>query len=240
MTVVTFSDLDDTLFQSPRRCQEISGHKVAVELPGGAVGAYSTPQQQALISLLKNSCLIPVTGRRTESLSRIRVSFNGYKITSHGAIILNAENVLHPTWRIVLDEEEPKWCDRMSQLKSELEEYVERCGVELRVRVVNDQGYACYVCVKGDASHLKRLKIGDGKINSEGFMVHLNDRNLAYMPPYTSKRRSVTFLKQILKTETEEHITFIGLGDSLSDSGFLSVCDFQVIPSNSQIAGMLK
>jgi hydroxymethylpyrimidine pyrophosphatase-like HAD family hydrolase len=238
--VVTFSDLDDTLFQSSRKCQEVAGHKVAAVLPGGEVGAYSTPQQQALISLLNNSYFIPVTGRRTESLSRIQVSFNSYKITSHGAIILNSENVLHPAWRLVLDEEEPQWCDRMLRLKSEVEQYVKQNGLELRVRVINDKGYACYICVKGEASHLQKLHVGVGAISSEGFIVHVNNRNLAYMPPYTSKQRAVTFLKQVLKTETKELITFIGLGDSLSDAGFLSICDFQIIPSNSQIAETLK
>jgi hydroxymethylpyrimidine pyrophosphatase-like HAD family hydrolase len=238
--VVTFSDLDDTLFQSSRKCQEVVGHKVAAVLPGGEVGAYSTPQQQALISLLNNSYFIPVTGRRTESLSRIQVSFNSYKITSHGAIILNSGSVLHPSWRLVLDEEEPQWCDRMLSLKSEVEQYVKQYGLELRVRVISDMGYACYVCVKGEPLHLQKLQTGVGAINSDGFNVHCNDRNLAYMPPYASKRRAVTFLKEILKTETKEPITFIGLGDSLSDTGFLSICDFQIIPSNSQIAEALK
>jgi hydroxymethylpyrimidine pyrophosphatase-like HAD family hydrolase len=190
--------------------------------------------------LLNNSYFIPVTGRRTESLSRIQVSFNSYKITSHGAIILNSDNVLHPSWRLVLDEEEPQWCDRMLRLKSEVEQYVKQYGLELRVRVISDMGYACYVCVKGEPSHLQKLQAGVGAINSEGFNVHYNDRNLAYMPPYASKRRAVTFLKEILKTETKEPITFIGLGDSLSDTGFLSICDFQIIPSNSQIAEALK
>ena len=127
--VVTFSDLDDTLFESSRKCQEVAGHKVAAVLPSGEVGAYSTPQQQALISLLNNSYFIPVTCRRTASLNRIQVDFNSYKITSHGAIILNSDNVLHPSCRLVLDEEEPQWRDRMIRLNSEVEQYVKLHGL---------------------------------------------------------------------------------------------------------------
>jgi hydroxymethylpyrimidine pyrophosphatase-like HAD family hydrolase len=128
----------------------------------------------------------------------------------------------------------------MCQLKSELERYIERYDLELRVRVINDQGYACYVCVKGESSHLKQLMNRVGKQNTEGFIVHINDRNLAFMPPYASKRCAVAFLKQVFKNKTKGQITFFGLGDSLSDSGFMSICDFQIIPSNSQLAEALE
>ena len=78
------------------------------------------------------------------------------------------------------------------------------------------------------------------KQNTDDFSVHTNDRDLAFLPPYASKRRSVNFLKRIFKNEYNGHITFFGLGDSLSDSGFMSICDFQIIPSNSQIAEAIR
>ena len=105
---------------------------------------------------------------------------------------------------------------------------------------MSDDDYVSYVCVNGETVNIRRLKTGVGTINSARFNVHCNNSNLAYMTPYASKRRAVTFLKKILRTEIKEPITFIGLGDSLSDTGFLSICDFQIIPSNSQIAEALK
>ncbi len=236
MTLVVFSDLDDTLFWAPRKCLNLSNHKAAVELTGGEIGAYSTPQQQALISLFDDSFFIPVTGRRTESLSRVLINFESYKIASHGAIILDSKNNLCPEWQLVLDEEAPKWRERMYRLKNKLECYVEHYNLKLRVREINDYGYVCYLCVKGEASHLKQLLSRHNKKSSEGFIIHLNDRNLAFMPPYASKYRSVSFLKKVFKNQTEGDITFFGLGDSFSDAGFMSICDFQIMPSNSQLA----
>jgi hydroxymethylpyrimidine pyrophosphatase-like HAD family hydrolase len=240
MTVVVFSDLDDTLFHTKRKCLDLSEHKDATALSSGEVGAYSSPQQQALISLFNDSVLIPVTGRRTDSLNRVLMDFSGYKIASHGAIVINHQNKLDPKWRLILGKEEPQWRNRMDQLKQQLELDVERLDIEVRVRIVNDQGYACYVCVKGDPFYLKLLINKTDKQSTEGFTVHANDRNLAFLPPYASKRRAVDFLKYLFTNENNRHITFFGFGDSLSDAGFMSICDFQIIPSNSQIAEVLR
>ncbi|MFT7490488.1 MAG: hydroxymethylpyrimidine pyrophosphatase-like HAD family hydrolase [Pseudohongiellaceae bacterium] len=240
MTVIAFSDLDDTLFLSKRKCHDLSGHKKAAILPDGEIGAYSTPQQQALISLFNSSCIIPVTGRRTDSLSRVLIKFKSYKIASHGSIVLDLKNELHPLWRILLEEEEPLWRDRMYRFKFELEQYCEIYNLKLRVRVISDKGFTCYVCVKGEMLQLQKLKAIISELNTDGFVVHLNDRNLALLPPYASKRRAVTFLKNILESEAKGHLTFVGLGDSLSDSAFMSICDFQMSPSNSQISGILN
>jgi hydroxymethylpyrimidine pyrophosphatase-like HAD family hydrolase len=240
MTVIVFSDLDDTLFYAHRKCQDLSGHKAATALSNGEVGAYSTPQQQALISLFTDSAVIPVTGRRTDSLNRVLMDFQGYKIASHGAIVINHQNELDPTWKLMLDNEEPQWRNLMEQLKRQLELDIERLDIDVRVRIVNDQGYACYVCVKGDPLYLKRLIAKTDNQSTESFTVHANDRNLAYLPPYASKRRAVDFLKHVFKNEDNGHITFFGFGDSLSDTGFMSMCDFQIIPSNSQISEVIR
>ena len=61
---------------------------------------------------------------------------------------------------------------------------------------------------------------------------------MSFMPPYASKQRAVIFIKKELQAEINtHHMMFLGLGDSISDCGFMSECDFQIIPSESQIAG---
>ncbi len=241
MEVITFADLDDTLFSSTRKCSDITRHKVAAYLPDGLPGAYSTPQQQILISLLEKYTVIPVTGRRTDSLNRVLLSFNHYKVASHGAIILNEHNGIHPSWIKILEVEEPVWREKMVHLADEITSYIVKYSCNLRVRVVDDYGYSCYVCVKGDKYDLKKLQVYQAdEISSEGFILHINDRNLAFMPPYASKGRAVAFLKKELTSTSTKSFTFFGLGDSISDAGFMSECDFQIIPSNSQIAEKLK
>lgn len=253
MNVIAFTDLDDTLFQSPRKCPKAHQYAIAADLPNGQPGAYATPQQQTLTALLAPYLIIPVTGRRTDSLSRVRMAFPQYKIASHGAIILDAHNNIHPAWLNILQTEEPQWRVHLQTLEHDLLNYIAKHALDLRVRIVEDYGYACYVCVKGDNEHLKKMQEGyNPRLPVDGFMCHMNDRNLAYMPPYASKKRAVIFLKAELDAEfnstydsgstpkSNPAITYFGVGDSNSDAAFMSVCDFQILPSQSQIAENLQ
>lgn len=237
MEVIAFTDLDDTLFQSPRKCPQVHDFTVAADLPNGQPGAYATPQQNSLKQMLQAHLIIPVTGRRTDSLSRVRMNFPHYKVASHGAIILDANDNIYPEWLDILTQEEAQWRQRLKTLESYLLQYIAEHNLELRVRVVDDYGFACYVCVKGRDEHLKQMQKDQEKhVPAEGFTCHINDRNLAYMPPYASKKRAVLFLKEALKAEYDSAITYFGVGDSNSDAAFMSVCDFQILPSHSQIA----
>lgn len=249
MNVIAFTDLDDTLFQSPRKCPTTHNYTVATDLPNGQPGAYATPQQQTLTDLLAPYLIIPVTGRRTDSLSRVRMTFPHYKIASHGAIILDANNDIHPAWLRVLKSEEPTWRVHLQTLEHDLLNYIAKHSLDLRVRIVEDYGYACYVCVKGNDAHLKKMQQDYNPfLPVDGFICHMNDRNLAYMPPYANKKRAVIFLKTELeaefnskaKAESSSEITYFGVGDSNSDAAFMSECDFQILPSQSQIAENLQ
>lgn len=249
MTVITFTDLDDTLFQSPRKCSSTHDYTVAADLPNGQPGAYATHQQQTLTNLLASYLIIPVTGRRTDSLSRVRMTFPHYKIASHGAIILDVNNNIHPAWLDILQAEEPQWRTHLQTLERDLLNYIAKYTLDLRVRIVEDYGYACYVCVKGNDEHLQKMQQDYSPLLPvDGFICHMNDRNLAYMPPYANKKRAVVFLQAELEAEfnskpnPEPHskITYFGVGDSNSDAAFMSVCDFQILPSQSQIAENLQ
>ena len=257
MNVIAFTDLDDTLFQSPRKCPKTHEYTIAADLPNGQPGAYATPQQQMLTAMLASYLIIPVTGRRTDSLSRVRMLFPHYKIASHGAIILDANDDIHPAWLRILQAEEPQWRVHLQTLEHDLLDYIAKHSLDLRVRIVEDYGYACYVCVKGNDEHLQKMQEDyNSFLSVDGFMCHMNDRNLAYMPPYANKKRAVLFLQAALKAESISKLnlepnsglnpepkyetTYLGVGDSNSDAGFMSVCDFQILPSQSQIAENLQ
>ncbi|WP_053980604.1 hypothetical protein [Marinagarivorans algicola] len=237
MKTIAFTDLDDTLFQSPRKCPDDHQYSIAADLPNGQPGAYATPQQQMLTAMLEPYMVIPVTGRRTDSLARVRMTFEHYKVASHGAIILDANNNIHPAWLQILQQEEPQWRLRLQALEQELLTYIEQHNLDLRVRIVEDYSYACYVCVKGRDDHLNRMqKNHQPRLPAEGFTCHINARNLAYMPPYASKKRAVLFLKKLIQAEEQSIVTYLGVGDSNSDAAFMAACDFQILPSHSQIA----
>lgn len=236
--IIAFSDLDDTLFSSPREFTSHGGAKIASILPNGKVGAYSSHAQRKMFELLSENCvLIPVTGRRTDSLNRVLHQFKHDKIASHGAIILNSENIIHPEWRPILDAEGNLWNQKMVELSSIICEHIEKNNLNVRVRIVEDYGYPCYLCVKGSVGDLIRISNLSNLSNfSDDFCIHLNGRNLAYLPPYASKKRAVSFLKNYYENEFEGHSMYLGLGDSISDLPFMSECHFQILPSSSQIA----
>ncbi|WP_428036456.1 hypothetical protein [Amphritea sp.] len=240
MKIVSFTDLDDTLFYSHRKLRGDEPHRVAALLPDGRPGAYSDAQQQMLISLIGQYAIIPVTGRRTDSLQRVQLTFNSFKVASHGAIVLDEDNQLYQPWQRMLDNEEPAWRTRIGELAQCISGVAVKAGLDLRVRVIEDYGYACYVCIKGQHDHLRQvIDAQELGIPAKGFYRHINERNLAYMPPYASKRNAVAFLKKEI-SNTSKTTTFFGIGDSISDASFMFECDFQIIPSNSQIAGKLK
>lgn len=234
--IIAFSDLDDTLFSSPRKFTSVEEAKVAATLPDGTVGAYSSHAQSKMLEMIARSCLfIPVTGRRTESLNRVSHHFEHDKIASHGAIILNSENYIHPEWKLVLDAEVGVWSQKMLELHTAVCAYIIEHDLNLRVRIVVDYGYPCYLCVKGQSGDLKEINATSLGHLAEGFFIHSNSRNLAFLPPYASKKRAVAFLKKRYKKEFIGNQMYLGLGDSLSDLPFMSECHFQIIPSSSQI-----
>jgi len=235
--IIAFSDLDDTLFSSPRQFDSVEGLDVAATLVGGDVGAYASHAQNKLLEMISRNCmLVPVTGRRTGSLSRVLHPFNGDKIASHGAIILDAKNNIHPEWKPVLDAEVALWRVKMAKLHTAACAHIEAQGLDLRVRIVEDYGYPCYLCIKGDTDDLREIHANNFDQLADGFFIHVNNRNLAFLPPYASKQRAVLFLQQRYQTQFKDEPMYLGLGDSISDLPFMSECHFQIIPSVSQIS----
>jgi len=114
--------------------------------------------------------------------------------------------------------------------------HIEECGLDLRVRIVEDYGYPCYLCIKGDTDDLREIQEYNFGHLADGFFIHINNRNLAFLPPYTSKQRAVVFLKQLYQKEFKGTQMYLGLGDSISDLPFMAECDFQILPSVSQIS----
>lgn len=63
--------------------------------------------------------------------------------------------------------------------------------------------------------------------------VHLNGNNLALIPHYVSKQKAVEFY--LNKHDPQRERAVLGWGDSLSDAGFLTCCDWFGMPKNSQL-----
>lgn len=239
--IIAFSDLDDTLFSSPRKFDSLKGTTAATTTSKGDVGAYASHAQSKMLELVSKNCLlVPVTGRPTASLNRVSFKFKGDKVSSHGAIILDSDNNIIPEWQQILEVEVAPWRIKMAELNTLVCAHIKAKGLDLRVRIVEDYGYPCYLCIKGDADDLVDIQATDFGHLSDGFFIHINSRNLAFLPPYASKQRSVNFLKERYEKEFEGAQMYLGLGDSSSDLPFMSECHFQIFPSASQISETIK
>ena len=67
-----------------------------------------------------------------------------------------------------------------------------------------------------------------------GWRVHRNDNNLAYLPAWLSNRHAVGYLIEKLRLKAPD-APVIGIGDSVSDVGFMDLCDFAMTPTQSQL-----
>ncbi len=236
-----FVDLDDTLFQSKRKCLERADLTPVAYLKDGTAHSFATPAQDSLFALFQREMVvIPVTARNADAYGRVRLDFQHGAVVNYGGIILDADG--HP---------EAEWLKRSAGLAADsvgelqaaskmIADAAQRAGAKVRVRTIEDFSVPFYVCAKseeGDEKVLDELepltrRYCDG--NALPVSVHRNGNNLAVLPNWLDKRHAVEHLTVRLRHEHGEIVT-LGMGDSLSDIGFMAACDYALVPRASQI-----
>jgi predicted mannosyl-3-phosphoglycerate phosphatase (HAD superfamily) len=63
---------------------------------------------------------------------------------------------------------------------------------------------------------------------------HLNGNNLAVLPKIINKESAVSYLIDVYRQQHPELLTF-GAGDSKTDAPFMALCDYALIPKNTQL-----
>ncbi|ADJ28865.1 hypothetical protein [Nitrosococcus watsonii] len=238
-SVFVFSDLDDTLLQTQRKCRAPGPlTEAAVDREGRPLSFHS--QEQLLLLRLFEACtLIPVTGRNLEALGRIRSPFfSNYRITSHGALVWDTNSALLPEWESTIRGEALIWEPRMQHLLVVIEGYQRAEQVEdLRFRIIYDAGIPVYLSIKGGPKQLSAVEgvVVPLWVQEMGGRFHRNDHNMALLPPYADKARAVKYIMTLIREHCEEPPLFIGMGDSLTDIPFLRACHYALTPQNSQI-----
>jgi hydroxymethylpyrimidine pyrophosphatase-like HAD family hydrolase len=237
MSIVVFTDIDDTLIQTKRKCE--SGTEMAVTAfdKDAQPASFSSVGQLRFYNWCNDQRLIPVTGRNKEALDRVSLAFNTYKVIDHGAIILDEYNKIEADWLRVLNRESTQWQEILTHYVEEVLAIITKQRLSLRCRIITDFGFPCYISIKGEPDDLLKLNgIGERFCQqADNARVHINGKNMALLPPYACKKRAVEFLQKILITG-QSNLLFLGVGDSNSDLAFMSSCHFQVIPSVSQIS----
>ena len=242
MELFVFLDLDDTIFQTKRKCPEDKPIFPAAFGKDGSVMSFFTTKQARLFKLLNNKTrLIPTTARNKDGFLRTKIENYDYAIINHGGIILNGNGNVHQVWFNKMKHLLEPALQDLQQLKSLLETESIKRNSYFRIRLIEDLGLTFYLLVKHDDRNHAILKVLLTEViepylkqHQLDFYCHLNDNNLAVLPRFLNKAPAVKFLQQELDKQYSEYLS-VGMGDSLTDIAYMQLCDYFMTPKNSQI-----
>ena len=110
-------------------------------------------------------------------------------------------------------------------------------GEEYRHWIVSEDGLDLNLVIKsnvGDVPALSALAETLRKRLPQGWRIHANGNNLAFLPPWLSKRAAVRYMLDHVRSQNPGRLV-LGIGDSWSDAGFLDLCDLAMIPTQAQL-----
>jgi hydroxymethylpyrimidine pyrophosphatase-like HAD family hydrolase len=237
-----FVDLDDTLFQTRRKCKDNQLLFPAANDQEGLPASFFTEKQFYLFNLLKQNCeIIPTTARNYQAFYRTELSKNfAYAILNHGGIILNRNGDIHQLWFEHIQNLVNQQLDELLALMNDLQSIIARHYSQLYIRLVNDCQLNFYILIKHVAKYTPALN--ELKVNIvepylveklPNFYYHFNDNNLTILPKFLNKYHAVKFIQTEL-AQQQPYISF-GMGDSLTDLAYMQLCDYMITPNNSQI-----
>lgn len=233
--LILFLDLDDTILQTAPKCPP--GEPLipaAVDRAGRALSFMSQGQQRLFDWWAEQATIIPVTGRTDDALARVLMPFTSWRITHHGAVIRQPDGQLPPWWH---EEIAP----RLSAAQPLLQQLAEQLGVDAvaggyRVSQHRIEQQLTYLSIKADGDG-DALACVRKRLEAEGLpptvALHHNGNNLALMVRAAQKHHAVQRVIQELAKDGP--VLSIGAGDSLTDLPFLRLCDFALVPKDSQI-----
>jgi hydroxymethylpyrimidine pyrophosphatase-like HAD family hydrolase len=242
MELFVFLDLDDTIFQTKRKCPQDQPIFPAAFAQDGSVMSFFTSKQARLFKLLNNKTrLIPTTARNHNSFLLTNIEKFDYAIINHGGIILNGDGSVHQGWFNTMKNLLEPVLNDLQVLQQMLEAESIKRKINFKIRLIDDLGLTFYLLVKHQDRNHHILKVLLTEViepyllkQQLDFYCHLNDNNLAILPRFLNKAPAVKFLQQELDKEYSEYLS-VGMGDSLTDIAYMQLCDYFMTPKNSQI-----
>ena len=238
-----FLDLDDTVFQTRRKCASLEQATPAAYALSGEPSSYSLPKQKTLLALLHEQWrIIPTTARTQAAYVRVDlgVPCNNGVILNHGATILDENGQEDGQWRARLEPQLATVQAMFSELKQVIEQYAEQQHIELLVRIIHEAGLDFYVEVRHHQAVYAELHsilvncVQPLLQEFTAFQAYLNSNSLTILPRSINKSHAVNYRLDALKQQYGEILT-MGMGDSLSDAPFIAQCDYAMIPQGAQL-----
>lgn len=246
---VCLADLDDTLFQTKRKMvRNQAGEAVrtgAVSRDGVPHSFMGAEQSMFVDWLLLNTDLIPVTARGTDEMSRVQIPFKSWRITTHGAVLLGADGEPNQAWKSHIEQVLQPYREKIIDLRTVMLEKMKQRGLDGTVRIVYEYDQVpIYLVIKHkDNSQVSDLhafgKELEQSLGIDGFYIHQNDNNIAWLPTCVEKGHAVAFLLELLRKERGVFPT-LGFGDSVSDLSFLTQCSWFGMPKVGQLPSVLR
>ena len=239
-----FLDLDDTLFQTLRKCPLGANDpklQVRASLADGTANSYATQKQQWLWQWLAQGFkIVAVTGRDSLAFYRVNLPFQEEVVLNHGAIILNKQRTIDQTWMTSMKKSLPLYHEKLLDLWQAIVAYC-RQSTGFKTRLVEDFDITWYGVIKHVAGTENALTplLNDiikrhEHIQDGSLYWHLNGNNLAVLPKIINKESAVSYLMAEYKKQYPAILTF-GAGDSHTDAAFMGLCDYALIPKNTQL-----
>ena len=241
---IALVDLDDTLFQTLGKCPTGIAPERLTPLGftrEGAPLSYATPSQMRFLTWLSETTrLIPVTARSLDALRRVSIPFTA-AVCAHGGVILDDEGSIDPVWAEEIAAHAARHSVDLSEFSTAIADEAHRTGTPINVRVLTEDDTPLYVLAKhaaADAGALNRIVDAAVPRLPEGWTDHRNGNNVALMPPYLGKQHAVARLLPALRARFPD-APVIGIGDSRTDAPFMALCDYAMMPTRSQLAGVI-
>ncbi|MCA1530755.1 MULTISPECIES: hypothetical protein [Bradyrhizobium] len=239
---IALVDLDDTLFQTLRKCPP--------DLPAdrltplgfardGSPLSYATPRQMQFLEWLADTThLVPVTARSLDALRRARIPFRA-AVCAHGGVVLDDSGQVDMDWAATIADRAAPFASQLAGLAEAIRRRARDRGIAVNARVLVEDALPLYTVAKHeDADAAALFAVVDAAVPSlpKGWTDHRNGNNVALTPPYLGKAHAVAYILPGLRARFPD-APVIGIGDSRTDAPFMGLCDFAMMPTRSQLAG---
>jgi hypothetical protein len=125
-----------------------------------------------------------------------------------------------------------------------IDTWAARTGYGARARLIEDCATPFYLVIKDPDKIAARLEPVEREVvqpwidaGAREYFIHRNGNNLAILPNALNKAHAVAYVTELLRQEHGDILTF-GIGDSRSDARFMAACDYAIVPSRTQLAGL--
>ena len=149
MELFVFLDLDDTIFQTQRKCSPNTKITPAAFLKNGSPISFFTEKQQYLFNLLEaKTHLIPTTARDLDAFSRTCIEKFDYAVINHGGIILDAKGSVDSDWFNLMELKIKPLLSVLKALEKQVQIFAKTRNIPFKIRLIDDFGLTFYFFAK--------------------------------------------------------------------------------------------